>query len=53
MGFVGREFVYDFECAVARRVTRCRVGVSGRRSSQYGQRVDGSTAGSRDTTLIR
>jgi hypothetical protein len=48
-GLVGRGSGYDFLRVDLRSPTRCGVGVCGRGSSQYGQRVDGSMDGSRNT----
>ena len=49
LGFVGRGSTYDLLRVEARCERRNGVGVDGRGSSQYGQRVDGSIDGSRNT----
>ena len=49
LGFEGRGSVYDFLAVETRSARRCGVGVGGRDSSQYGQMVDGSIDGSKNT----
>lgn len=49
LGLLGRGSTYDFLRVDSRRARRCGVGVGGKGSSQYGQRVDGSIDGSRKT----